>query len=162
MRKVSIVILATIVILSFSKHVRAEKSQWSLDIFGVSWHEEGKMRAHANQINPGIGLRYDLNDNWYLEGAYILKNSVRGKTAALGVGWHTEVAKINTDHSLKLGIQMMAMDYTTPHKKTKDGFVPALTAEYGFNKNITGVVYFFLDPGKCVVFGGVNYHFKGI
>lgn len=160
-------LIATIIMgstfLVLPQKARADESQWSYDLFGFSYHEEKKMRDHAHQFNPGIGIRYDISDSWYTEAAHIAKNSVKGTTDAIGIGWHTEVTKFH-EHPVKLGLQVMyaKYDYPNHNKKERSGLIPVPTLEYGFTKDVTGIVYLFAagsHMNKSVIFGGVNIRF---
>lgn len=150
-------IIAIMFILTYSKISNAEESPWSLNLYGASWHENSDQRHSAHQINPGIGLRYDISKHWYSEVNYIAKNSVKGSTKALGIGWHTEATKLN-QKPLKLGLEAMYMDYSDPRPGKRDysGIVPALTAEYVFTPETSGLVYLFNKKGKSVLFFGIN------
>ncbi len=158
--RVALVIFAITAIFAYSKNSRADESPWSLNLYGASFHENGKQRKTAHQINPGVGLRYDISKHWYVEGAYINRNSVGGTTETIGFGWHTEVAKLN-QKPLKLGVQVMHMNYGDPRpgKRDMSGVVPAFTAEYAFTRDVSGLVYLFNKKGKSVLFFGGKMNF---
>lgn len=149
-------VLATWALATTKLH--AQESPYSLNVFGFSWHEDSSQRTDAHQVNPGIGLRYDLNDHCYTEGNIIFKNSVKGKTSTVGLGCHIEIARLN-NRPLKIGVQVMHMRYEFPSKQDQSGYVPALTFEYPIFKNTKLTAYTFIKPKKSVVFGGLNYRF---
>ena len=156
MRKILTGAQAIFLFLFFlGQHVHAEESHWSLNITGVSWHENQKQRDESSQVNPGLGLRYDFTKNWYGEANYVAKNSLNGTTSTLGGGWHTEVAKISGQPFL-LGGQIMWMDYQAPNRTTTTGFIPALTAEHKITKQVSIVYYLFPQNQHSVLFIGVN------
>ena len=138
--------------------LHAEESPWSVNILGFSWHEDKEQRKSAHQENPGVGLRYDINRTFYVEGSHIWKNSVNGKTSTLGVGVHTEIAK-NGDHSLKVGLQIMRMHYQSPTKKDQFGYVPALTVEYALTKSTGLTTYLFPKKNESVAILALNIRF---
>ena len=133
-----------------------EESPWSLNVTGLSWHENQKQRDDANQINPGLGLRYDFSKHWYSEGNYVAKNSLSGATGTIGGGWHAEVGKISNQPFL-LGTQVMWMKYQAPNRNTATGFVPAFTAEHKLTKDISLVYYLFPQFQHSVLFAGINF-----
>ncbi len=144
--------------ISASMSLHAEESLCSVNLFGFSWHEDSNQRKTAHQENPGLGLRCNINRVVYVEGNHIWKNSVRGATDTLGVGFHTEISK-QGDHSLKIGAQVMRMHYQFPTKRDRSGYVPALTAEYSFTKNVGTTLYLFPDSGRSVALIALNISF---
>jgi hypothetical protein len=157
------VILTATLCLGVETVAHGEESPCSINLTGYSWHENEKQRAEANQINPGIGVRCDLSESWYVEFDYVLRNSVRGKTYTLGLGWHTKIPNQDVDHPIHIGVQAMYMQYESPDKGTLSGYVPAFTLEYRLaktnNVTVTAVVYIFPMPDKSVVFTGLNLRF---
>ena len=149
-------VLATYLVSIASAH--AEESPYSINLFGFSWHEDGSQRKSAHQENPGIGLRYDISRTFYVEGNHIWKNSVKGATDTIGIGFHAELAK-SGDRSLKVGVQVMRMHYQFPTKRDRSGYIPALTVEYSLTSKAEIVTYFFPKKKESVAIIGLNIRF---
>ncbi len=136
-----------------------ERSKWSLNINCCSWHENSKMRAWANQVNPGLGLRYDLNKNFYLEANYIDKNSTKGETLTAALGGHIEIGTI-AGKPLLGGIQVDYMSYHfLPRNKTYHGFLPLATFEYEIIRDVMPYVAVLPAPNKMIFVFGLNVRF---
>lgn len=151
-------LLVALSLLSIGHQAIGAESPWSLNVLGLSWHENEAHRKVANQINPGAGLRYDLSRNWYTEINYISKNSTGGATTALGFGWHTEATKV-LERPLLLGLQITLMRYDVPGYETKIGALPSFTGMWKINKTLSLVGNVFPKPNDSVLVLGVNVAF---
>ncbi len=153
----------------FNFDLSKSKTCLSLNILGLSWHEDKKQREQGNQENPGLGLRCDFSPHAYVEANYITKNTRRGRTASLGLGWETEVGRL-FDNPLKVGGQILYLIYEvptlTPAQKVKhgdsviyEGFVPLGTFSYALDKQTTLRLGAFPRKNKSVFLLGVTVHF---
>lgn len=136
----------------------AEQSPWSLNVTGFSWHEDASQRNRAHQANPGLGIRYDISSSFYTEANFIWKNSVKGKTQSIGLGYHKELTNTK-EQSFKVGTQIMWMHYENPTKGDRSGYIPALTLEYRFTNDIGTTIYIFPKKNESVALIALNISF---
>lgn len=151
-------IITVSVVFGAALEAHGQESPWSINLTGFSWHENEKHRNEANQVNPGIGIRYDFSRSWYGEVNHVSRNSLQGTTDAVGVGFHTEATPV-LERPVLLGAQIMWMHYRSPGKDTVVGIVPALMGEYRMNNKMSLVVYIFPKMNESVVFAGINVRF---
>jgi hypothetical protein len=72
----------------------AAAAEWSLNVFGLSYHPDrsrARTNGFDNEINPGLGLRYELSAagaaHVFMLEADVYRDSKRATAKAAGVGY---------------------------------------------------------------------------
>ena len=170
----SSLILAVIIIFSFiflaTHDAKADESYNTLILPIGSYHQEKAFRNEANQNNPGIGLRHTfdkknvsyLDNEIYLQGVYMFRNSTRGRALSLSVGYEMDLWKSSNGFNVKCGVEIGFIKYEDGRDNVVyNRVVPALTLAISHQKftNTKLNIYTVPLPGKSVVLAGLSVRF---
>ena len=138
-----------------------------------SYHQDKDFRREANQNNPGIGLRHTfdkknvsyLDNEIYLQGVYMFRNSTRGRALSLSVGYEMDLWKSSNGFNVKCGVEIGFIKYEDGRDNVVyNRVVPAFSLSFSNPKseafkNTALQLYFIPLPAKSVVLAGLNVKF---
>ncbi|HUY62657.1 MAG TPA: hypothetical protein VMV50_02620 [Candidatus Paceibacterota bacterium] len=115
--------------VSSAQGICSDRTRCSLavDVWGVTRHQYDK---NYNQKNRGLGLRaYD--GRWFVA-VDTMRNSVRGRATAVGVGYEYPLFDV-LGTTFLVGGELAHLDYQIPGRGTVRGnlFIPGLTIRRG-------------------------------
>ena len=94
-------------------------ANFSINYMGLSSHPGKNHNSNVNNRNWGLGIRYDLNDKFYLGAAY-MRNTKRGDMETLGIGYDHELWRKKA-WAISLGGELSGLSYKIPARIGDDG-----------------------------------------
>lgn len=98
----------------------AERSPWTLNLFGLSRHTQRP--TQLNEKNWGLGARYWHGEHWFTEADYVY-NSFKGYATTVGTGLDYKLFSLG-EYDVHANAQVLFANYSYAgflHRKSKNG-----------------------------------------